>query len=242
MIKSRYLLFSFLISLSNSLVADPTDNEKLLTAIKSGHQANVIKHIETREQTQQSKISALLSDVEKGLSEAETVAGDAGKAATVVSTIASATGNPSVAAAAGEVAVAANYIEPILEAVTSGNKQNEDSALLQAAQEAEQIALSTSGIKSRLLAAFVAAGCFTFMGVKIWADVFSTDNDTADKRAAALTTDAGVLATAGSLGLGGLYYAITNKYNNDAQTQAKMVKRVVNAHVTQNTPGSAPAQ
>ena len=72
------------------------------------------------------------------------------------------------------------------------------------------------------------------MGVKIWADCFSTENETADKRAAALATDSGVIVSAGSIGLGGFYYAVTNKYNNNAQTQAKMITRVVNRHIKQN--------
>jgi len=236
MIKNQYFLFSLLVSLSSSIVPNPTEHEKLLAAIKSSHSNDVLRGLEAREQTkpQTRDISSLLSAAEKGLPPAQTVVTDASAAAQVVSAMAAASGNPSIALAAGGVAQAANIIEPILTSFQSGNTQNEDTALLQAATEAEQIAFSNSGIKSRLLAACVATGCFVFMGVKIWADCFSTNNATADEKAAALSTDAGVLTTAGSLGIGGLYYAITNKYNTDAQTQAKMITRAVSGHVAKS--------
>ena len=91
-------------------------------------------------------MSALLSAVEQGLPHAQTVATEAGVAAQIVSTVAAASGNPSVAAVASGVAATPAAIEPVLASFESGNAQSEDAALLQAAQEAENTALASSGI------------------------------------------------------------------------------------------------
>lgn len=236
MMKNQFLLFSFLLVASNLFIANPTDHEKLLAAIKAGHKTEILNGIEARERAAKSKtrdMSALLSAVEEGLPQAQTVATEAGAAAQIVSTVTAASGNQSVASVASGVAAASAAIEPVLASFESGNAQSEDAALLQAAQEGEKTALASSGIGSRLLAAGVAAGCIAFVGIKVWADCFSTDNATAQQRAAALATDSGVIVPFSTLGLGSLYYAVTNKYNTSVQTQAKMINRVVKGHVAE---------
>jgi hypothetical protein len=122
----------------------------------------------------------------------------------------------------------------------SSSQAAKESAIVKAAQLAEQTAQSGTGLSSRALAGLVAAGCIAGTGLLAYINWFSTnssssENETQQREAAyigALPAYSALLGVAGTSG----YYAITNKWFKDTVAQAAVTTQAVTNHVNTVTP------
>lgn len=214
----------------------------IATAIAQGKHSGLIQALEAHEGALCSVASQVLKDYAP---HANVALGEIKTAAEMAAAIASLVpGGATVATVATDIESLAGAVQQGMSssASTAGGSAStaaKNSPLVQAALDAQKAAQAGTGIGSRALAGIVSVFSLGAAGVKLYIDWFSTDTSSSEnqtqQRVAAYVADAPALATLLATSAVSGYYAITNKWYNDAVANAKTTTAAVTNHVNTTT-------